>query len=290
MIFIIAFFAFSGPLHAEPLDPAKINEILHATGISVNGQYKATFPQKDIGVTVDGFSIVPAMGLTSWAVLAPRKKGVMFMGDFVVLEDEAALVQRTAVENGLKITAMHNHFLRDIPKVMYMHLGGMGNAEDMARSVAAVLERIAGLRAAKGLKPGSPPAESGLDQRALEAILGGGATSANGAVKFVIDRPDVNLTEMGMPVTSFMGFNTWLAFEGTMEKAAVAGDFAMRQDEVERVIAALLYHKIEVTAVHNHMVKEEPRIVFLHFWATGPATTLARGLKAALDETRRKRR
>ncbi len=207
----------------------------------------------------------------------------MIMGDLVLLEDEFRAVEKTLLEGGLEVTAIHNHFLRDAPKVMFMHLGGMGEPPVLARGVRAVLGRIAELRAAKGLATKARSVESRLDTKAIEKILGQTGKSTAGVFKVVVGRPDVDLRDHGVPVTTFSGFNTWMAFQGTGERAAVAGDFTMLADEVAPVIEALGSAGIEVAALHNHMIHEEPRIFFLHFWGVGPAEDLARGLRAGLD-------
>lgn len=249
--------------------------------------FKITVPQNDLDVTVDGFRIVPPMGMGSWAAFAPTGSGdeMVVMGDIVVREDEIGAVQRVVVERGLTVTGLHNHFVRDEPAVMYMHIGGRGLRDVLRADVEAVLATVSEIR---GADPAAAPAEeveNTLDTAALADILGHGGEMSRGVWKATIARPDVDLRSMGVKVTTDMGFNTWASWQGTSERAAVAGDFAMLEDEVEPVIDALVEHGIEVVAVHNHMVHEEPRIFFLHYWGTGPAEDLARGLRAALDRT-----
>lgn len=261
-LYWIALLALPGALSAAPLDVQKLDDILRVAGDAQPGRYKASFPQKSLRVSLDGFELPPAMGLVSWAAFAPHKKGAAVTGEFIILEDEAALVEQTAVQGGLKITALHGHFLRETPKIASLHVAGLGTLQELARAVAAVAERVDGLRAAKGPPPAAEPAPHALETRALETILGAGASDSGGAVKFLVG-------------------DAWLAFTGSMQKAAVAGEFTPIREEAERVIAILLFNKIEVTAMHDQSI---------HFWGTGPATVLARGLKAALGETRRKRR
>ena len=262
------------------------DEISRVTGVEGtlrDGEYKIAVPQNDLDVKVDGFAIIPPMGTTSWVVFMPMASRAMIMGDLVLLEDEFQPVQKVLFEGGLQITAIHNHFLRDTPKVMFMHVGGSGEPLALARAVRMVLDKVADLRRAKGLAARERSVSSTLHGDALSRILGHPGKSSAGVYKIVVGRPDVELRDMGVPVTTFSGFNTWMAFQGTPERAAVAGDFTMLAHEVGPVIQALAAHDIEVTAVHNHMVHEEPRVFFLHFWGVAGVENLARGLRAALD-------
>lgn len=249
--------------------------------------FKITVPQNDLDVQVDGFRIIPPMGMGSWAAFAPTGAGseMMVMGDVVVLENEVGPVQRTLVERGLTVTGLHNHFVRETPPVMYMHIRGAGPRDSLRASIEAVFGRVADLR---GIDPAAAEAavvDNTLDTDRVAEILGYPGELNRGVYKVTIGRPDVRLTSDGTPVTTDMGFNTWAAWQGSMEEAAVAGDFVMLDDEVAPVIDALVSNGIEVVAVHNHMVHEQPRTFFLHYWGTGPAEELARGLRAALDET-----
>lgn len=249
--------------------------------------FKITVPQNDLDVRVDGFRIVPPMGMGSWAAFAPTGSGdeMVVMGDVVVREDEIGPVQRALIDRGLTVTGLHNHFVRERPGVMYMHIAGRGARERLKADVEAVLATVARLR---GGDPAAAPADAvdnALDTDAIARIMGHGGDMSRGVYKVTIGRPDVVLRSMGVPVTTAMGFNTWASWQGTPDRAAVAGDFTMLEDEVAPVIEALVEHGIEVVAVHNHMIHEEPRVFFLHYWGTGPAEELARGLRAALDRT-----
>lgn len=267
------------------LDAKLLEKIVGVVPSEKAGELKVSIPQKDLDVWVDGFHIIPPMGLTSWVAFTQHAESAMAMGDLVLLEDEIAPVQRAALKEGLTVTALHNHFLRDKPKVMFMHVGGMGMLYRLATSVRAVLDEVKRLRAEKGLTSVTGPVESALDTKALEGLIGHPGKLQDGVFKITLGRPDVVLKDMGAPVSSFLGFNTWMAFQGSGEKAAVAGDFAMLESEVAGVIRALVEHGLEVAAVHNHMVSEKPRIFFLHFWGVAPAADLAKGLRAALDRT-----
>jgi hypothetical protein len=274
-----------------PLDTTAIERIMGIKGKTSNGEYKVTVPQNDLSVVVDSFKIVPAMGLGTWVAFTPTHKGAMVMGDIVVTETDLKPVQQEIINQGLTITAIHNHFVRNHPNVMYMHLGGSGSTEQMAQKAKAVLDKVKEVR---GIDPamGKASAETvanTLDTKMLDDILGYKAEMSKGVYKYTIGRPDVQLREHGVPVSTFLGFNTWAAFQGTPERAAVAGDFTMLENEVAPVIKALVENGIEVVAVHNHMVHEQPRVFFLHYWGIGNAEQLARGLKAALNQTGSKR-
>jgi hypothetical protein len=288
---VIVTFLFSQFLQAQqkvtPLDTIAIERMTGVQGKASNGEYRITIPQNDLGIAVDGFKIIPPMGLGTWIAFTPTKNGAMIMGDIVVTETDLKPVQLEIIRNGLTITAIHNHFVRNHPNVMYMHIGGSGATFDMAFAARAILDKVKEVR---GNDPANGTASNEsvintLDTKKLDEILGHNAEMSKGVYKYTIGRPDVQLKEHDVPVSTFLGFNTWAAFQGTPEKAAVAGDFAMLEDEVAPVIKALVENGIEVVAVHNHMVHEQPRIFFLHYWGVGNAEKLAKGIKAALDQT-----
>jgi hypothetical protein len=269
----------------KPLNIASIEKITGMKGKENNGQYKITVPQNDLNVTVDGFKIIPATGLGSWVAFRPSSEGAMIMGDIVLTETDLGPFEQEVIRQGLTISAIHNHFLRNHPAIMFMHIGGMGKTDLMAQKVKAIFDKVTQLR---GKNPASAPADSvenAIDIKNLGAIIGRKGEMSKGVYKYTIGRPDVDLKEHGLPVTSFGGFNTWAAWQGTEDKAAVAGDFTMLENEVEPVIKALIENGIEVVALHNHMIHEQPRIFFLHYWGVGSAEKLAKGLKDALNKT-----
>lgn len=275
--------------HAQPvsLDTSVIERVMGMKGKGSKGEYKVTIPQNDLNIMVDEFKIIPAMGLATWIAFTPAHNGAMIMGDIVLTENDLKPVQQEVIRQGLTITAIHNHFVRNHPNVMYMHIGGSGAPEAMATKAKAVLDKVKESRGGDPAK-GTASSESvpnSLDTKKLDEILGYKAEMGKGVYKYTIGRPDVNLHEHGITISSYLGFNTWAAFQGSPEKAAVAGDFTMLEDEVAAVIKALIENGIEVVAVHNHMTQEQPRIFFLHYWGVGPAEQLAKGLKAALDQT-----
>lgn len=287
--------AVAGTVHADSiiacppgssqLDVAKIEQITGMKGTEKNGEYKITVPQHDLHIVVDGFKIIPAMGLGSWAAFTPCGDSAMVMGDIIVTETDLAPVQREVIRQGFAITAIHNHFVRNRPNVMYMHIDRSADIATLSNGVKAIFDKV---REARGHDPKAAKADSvinTLNIPLLDSIIGHKGELAKGVYKYTIGRPDVQLTEHGKPVSSFMGFNTWAAWQGTPDKAAVCGDFTMLENEVAPVIKALVENGIEVVAVHNHMVHETPKVFFLHYWGVGNAEQLARGLKAALDKT-----
>jgi hypothetical protein len=272
------------------VDSALIEKVTGLKGKGNKGEYKITIPQNDLDVTVDGFKIIPAMGLGTWIAFTPTSNGAMIMGDIIVTEKDLKPVQQEVIKQGLTITAIHNHFVRNHPNVMYMHIDGSGKTDSMAAKAKAVLDKVKEVR---GGDPAKGTASSGdvtntLDTKTLDNIIGSKAEMSKGVYKYTIGRPDVRLTEHDVAISTFLGFNTWAAFQGSPDKAAVAGDFTMLENEVAPVIKALVESGIEVVAVHNHMVHEKPKIFFLHYWGTGNAEQLAKGLRAALNVTGKK--
>jgi len=269
----------------KPLDVAIIEQATGMKGKENKGEYKITIPQNDLNVVVDGFKIIPPMGLGAWVAFTPSGDGAMVMGDIILTETDLKPVQQEVIRQGFTITAIHNHFIRNHPNVIYMHIGGSGNTEQMALKVKEILTAI---KVSRGHDPAASPADSvvnTIDTKMLDGIIGAKGEMSKGVYKYTIGRPDVKLKEHGIPITTFLGFNTWASWQGTPENAAVAGDFTMLENEVEPIIKALIENGIEVVAVHTHMVHEQPRIFFLHYWGVGNAEKLAQGLKAALNQT-----
>lgn len=274
-------------LNAQTLDTLAIEKNAGIKGKSSNGEYKITIPQNDLNVEVDGFKIIPPMGLGTWIAFTPTKEGAMIMGDIILTETDLKPVQQEVIKQGLTITAIHNHFVRNHPNIMYMHIGGSGQTDEMAKKAKAVLDKVAESRGHNPASGSVADVPYSIDTKKLDDIIGHKGELAKGVYKYTIGRPDVSLKEHGVTVTTFLGFNTWAAFQGSPDHAAVAGDFTMLEDEVNPVIKALVENGIEVVAVHNHMVHEQPRIFFLHYWGVGNAEQLAKGLKAAFDQTGR---
>ena len=270
---------------SSKLDIQLIEQVTGMKGTEKNGEYKITVPQNDLHIVVDGFKITPPMGLGTWAAFTPCADSAMVMGDIILTETDLAPVQQEVIRQGFAITAIHNHFVRNRPNVMYMHIDGSGNVTKLSASVKAIFEKIKEVRGQDPKEGKTDSVTNTINIPALDSIIGRKGEMNKGVYKYTIGRPDVALREHGIPVSSFMGFNTWAAWQGTPGKAAVAGDFTMLENEVAPVIKTLIENGIEVVAVHNHMVHETPKIFFLHYWGVGSAEKLARGLRAALDQT-----
>ena len=266
------------------LDTAKIEQLTGAKGKmnEQEGVFKVSLPRADLKVTAAGVRMTPPLGLTCWAAFKNMGDHTMVMGDQVLLEDQINPVMSVALENGLEVTALHNHFANDTPKVMFMHIGGMGDADHLASAVGKVFAKIKSTAGGTGEieKANIDPAQSTLDPKKIEAILGGKADTTAGVSKITIGR---TTKMMDHEVGNTMGVNTWAAFAGSDDKAIVDGDFAMYENEVQGVLKALRAANINIVAIHNHMIGETPRVVFLHFWGVGSTSDLAKGLKSALD-------
>jgi Domain of Unknown Function (DUF1259) len=280
--------AIACPTGSSKLEISKIEQITGMKGVEKKGEYKITVPQHDLKIVVDGFKIIPPMGLGSWAAFTPCGDSAMVMGDIIVTETDLGPVQQEVISQGFTITAIHNHFVRNRPNVMYMHIDKSADVITLSAGIKAIFDKVKEVR---GKDPKGEKADSvinTLNITMLDSIIGQKGELNKGVYKYTIGRPDIALMEHGFPVSSFMGFNTWAAWQGTQARAAVAGDFAMLENEVEPVIKALIENGIEVVAVHNHMVHETPRIFFLHYWGVGNAEKLAIGLKEALNKTGKK--
>ena len=263
---------------------ADIDTIARITGLKPevkNGVAKVSVPRSDIAVTVDGVKMQPFQGLTSWAAFQTSGKQTVVMGDLTLAEDEVTPVMDAALAGGLEVTALHNHFSFDRPRILFMHIGGTGTAEQLATGVRKALDAIKDARhgtPAESFGGPSVAGESSIDPKPLEAIFGASGQAKDGMVKFVFGK---KTRAHGTDLGAEMGVNTWAAFAGGAQAAVVDGDFAMLESELQNVLKALRAAKINVVAIHSHMTHEEPRILFLHFWGKGPAEELARGIKAA---------
>jgi hypothetical protein len=265
-------------------DTAKIEQLTGTKGElnEKEGVFKVSAPRTDLEVTAAGVKMNPAMGLTSYAAFIRVGAKTMVMGDTTLLEDQVNPVMSVALDSGLDVTALHNHFFWDSPKVMFMHIGGMGDEEKLAAAVGKVFAKIKETSGGKGQIPKDDidPGKTSLDPKNIESIIGAKGQMANGVFKITIGRT----TKMnGHEVGNAMGINTWAAFAGSDQQAVVDGDFVMLEKELQSVLKALRSAGINVVAIHNHVETESPRVVFLHYWGVGPTTDLAKGLKAALD-------
>ena len=278
---------------ASDLDTASIDSLTGLKGKlnSEEGVYKVSQPRTDIKITVDQWQMPPFMGLTSWAAFQPgMAKNAMVMGDLVLMQDEVNPVMSALLDHGLQVTALHNHFFYDQPKVYFMHIGGEGPADKLARGVRAALDAVKQVRSANPEPatsfPGTTlPAQSSLDAAPLQKILAAKGETKDGMFKAVFGRT-VKMP-CGCTAGKEMGVNTWAAFAGADDNALVDGDFVVLETELQAVLKSLRQSGINIVAIHHHMVGEQPRTIFLHYWGRGPASTLAEAVKDALDSVKK---
>jgi Domain of Unknown Function (DUF1259) len=268
---------------ATDLDTARIDQLTGLKGKfnEKEGVYKVTFPRNDVKVVVDGWTMPPFMGLGTWAAFTPTNDGAMVMGDTVLFEDEVNAAMSAAIDNGLNVTALHNHFFFDHPKVYFMHIEGEGAVDKLAGAVRKVYDAAKQIRAAnpnpKDSFGAAPlPEKNSITAAPLNEIFGAQGESKDGMVKFTFGRP---ATMHEVNIGKDMGVNTWAAFAGTDDNAVVDGDFAVTEDQLQPVLRSLLKDKINVVAIHQHMTHEQPRIMFFHYWGRGTAKDLAQAIK-----------
>ena len=270
--------------------PAEYQQVLIMLG--KQGDYKANvlkvnIPRNDVSVTVANVKTPTPFGFGGWVAMTKGTGGKdVMMGDLVLTQDEVNPVMSALLDNGIDVTALHNHFLWDEPRMFYMHVHAHGKPADLARKVKPALDLIGKGASRPAPAPAAPAATAAttIDTAKLAQIVGTQGEQTGAVYKITIGRDDVKLTEMGAPINARMGLNTWAAFVGTNENAAVAGDVAMLANEVEPVLKALRKNGIDVVAIHHHMTGTQPTIYFLHYWGTGPADKLATSFKAALSE------
>jgi len=265
------------------LDTARIDQITGLKGKlnEKEGVYKVTFPRNDVKVAVDGWTMPPFMGLGTWAAFTATKDGAMVMGDTVLFEDEVNATMSAALDNGLNVTALHNHFFFDHPKVYFMHIEGEGPADKLAAAVRKVYDASKQIRAASpqpkdsfGNK--SSPEKNSISAAPLNEVFERQGESKDGMVKFTVGRP---AKMHDVTIDKDMGVNTWAAFAGSDDNAIVDGDFVVTEDELQPVLRSLLKDKINIVAIHQHMTHEQPRMMFFHYWGRGRAKDLANAIK-----------
>jgi hypothetical protein len=284
--------ALSGAAPAIAQDmPADYQDVLKFLG--KQGDYKANvlkvnIPRNDVAVTVAHVKTPTPFGFGGWVAMTKGTGGMdVMMGDLVLLQDEVDPVMSALLDNGLDVTALHNHFFWEEPRIFYMHVDGRGAALELARKLKPALDLIG-----KGTSPPTTsaaaptgtPAAPALDTAKIAQIVGHQGEQSGQVYKITVGRDDLKITEMGAPINARMGLNTWAAFVGTNENAAIAGDVAMLAKEVTPVLKALRKNGLDVVAIHHHMTGTQPTVFFLHYWGTGPVEKLAAGFKAALAE------
>ena len=272
---------------AQDINWDKVDAALGRKAAVSGDVHRYGFPRTDLNVTLDGVTIKPALALGGWLAFKPAQGGAMVMGDLVLTEAEITPVLTTLVQNGLEITAIHNHVLRGNPATFYMHVGGHGDPEKMATAILQALQSSKTPLAAPAVPAAQPAID--LDTAQLDKIVGAKGNATGGVYQFTAPRRDpVNEGGMMLAPPGPMGVATAINFQPTGSgKAAITGDFVLTGDEVNPVIKALRASGIEVTAIHSHMLDEQPRLIFMHFWAHDDALKLARGIRDALDKTAR---
>jgi uncharacterized protein DUF1259 len=282
---IAAALTFIAPAHAQNVDWQKVDETLGRKAAVSDDVHRYGFPRSDLTVTLDGVTIKPGLALGGWVAFKPMHGGVMAMGDLVLLETEINPVMAKMIAGGLEITAVHNHLLRASPATFYMHVAGRG---DPVKIAATIHDALAASKTPPTVAaPSSPPPAVDLDTAQLDSIMGVKGKDNGGIYAFTVKRRDpIKENDMLLTPVGPMGVATGINFQPTGGgKAAITGDFVLTNDEVNPVINALRSNGIEVTALHSHMLDEQPRLFFMHFWANDDAVKLARGLRAALDKT-----
>ena len=276
-------------IQAAPLDTNRIEQVtgLKGTWNAAEGVFKVSQPRGDVAVKVDEWKMPPFMGLTSWAAFfAGGKADAMVMGDLVLFEDEVNPVMSAALEAGLQVTALHNHFFHAEPQVYFMHIGGEGAVEKLAAGVKTALAKVKEVRAANPQPAksfgGGVPEKNAISAAPLAGLFTAKPQEKDGMVKFVFGR--VARMECGCEVGKEMGVNTWASFGGTDDNAVVDGDFACQENELQPVLKSLRGAGINIVAIHHHMIHETPRYVFLHYWGRGKAADLAQAIKLARGE------
>jgi hypothetical protein len=290
--FALLLAATASAAQSKKLDTAQIDELTGLKGKlnEQEGVYKVSSPRTDLKISVDKWQMPPFMGLTSWAAFMPgMKDGAMVMGDLVLMQDEVNPVMSAALDNGLQVTALHNHFFFDEPKVYFMHIGGEADAATLAKGVRAALDTVKKIRAAdpqpaQSFAASSLPAKSSIAAEPLQTILGAKGETKDGMFKAVFGRT-VKMP-CGCEVGKEMGVNTWAAFAGADDNAVVDGDFVVLADELQPALKSLRKSGINIVAIHSHMAAEEPRMIFFHYWGRGPAKDLAHAISAALKLTK----
>ncbi len=275
----------SAPAPQMPAEYAAVLQTVGRQGDFKDNVLKVNVPRNDLKVVVDGVATPTPFGFGGWFALTKGDHGMeVMMGDLVLTEAEVNPVMSAVLENGLDVSALHNHFFFDTPRIFYMHVHGHGTAAELATKIKPALALI-GKTPATGAASTAQgrTIEGKLDTEALAKTIGFPGEQTGAVYKITIGRSDFTMKEMGATINARMGLNTWAAFYGTDADAVVAGDVAMLDTEVMPVLKALRAHGIDVVAIHHHMVGTEPNVTFLHYWGKGQAQKLATGVRAAVD-------
>ena len=273
-----------------PADYAGVMTYLGKKGDYKANVLKVNIPRSDLKVRVAGTDVPTPFGFGGWIAMTKGDHGMnVMMGDLVLLQDEVNPVMSALLDNGLEVTALHNHFFWDEPKIYYMHVHGTGTPNELAHKIKPALDLIGHADASASQHDGPSDITGGtIDTKALDAIVGTTGDQIGQVYKYTIGRSDLTVKEMGATISARMGLNTWAAFYGTNDNAVIAGDIAMLEGEVTSVLKALRANNLDVVAIHHHMTGSKPMIIFLHYWGKGNPVSLAKGFKAALDQLGKK--
>jgi hypothetical protein len=273
------------PAQEVPSDYQQVLKIVGKSGDYKANVLKVNVPRNDLHVSVQNVALPTPFGFGGWFAMTKADGGEdIMMGDLVLLQEEVNPVMSALLDNGLEITALHNHFFWEEPRIYYMHVHGHGKAADLAKQVKPALDLIGkGASSQTAAKPASSPATT-LDTAKIAKIVGHDGEQSGAVYKITIGRDDLKLKDMGATINARMGLNTWAAFYGTNDNAAIAGDIAMLENEVTPTLKALRSHGLDVVAIHQHMLSTQPTVIFLHYWGQGKADELANGFKAAVEQ------
>jgi Domain of Unknown Function (DUF1259) len=270
-----------------PADYQEVLKSLDRKGDFKEGVLKVNIPRSDLNITVQGVATPTSFGFGGWVAFTKTTDGSeVMMGDLVLLQEEVNPVMSSLLDNGIEVTALHNHFFWDDPHVYYMHVHGMGKAATLAARVKPALDLIGHVKA----EATTPLATGGaaLDTAKIAQIVGHAGEQSGAVYKITVGRNDIAMKDHGAAINARMGLNTWAAFYGTQEDAVVAGDVAMLESEVTPVLKTLRKNGIDVVAIHHHMTEQKPMVIFLHYWGRGPAEKLANAFKATLGDLGKK--
>jgi hypothetical protein len=269
-----------------PSEYQQVMKIVGKQGDYKSNVLKVNIPRNDLLMKIAGYSVPTPFGFGGWFAMTKGDGGEdVVMGDLVLTQEEVNPVMSALLDHGLEVTALHNHFFWDEPRVFFMHIHGHGKALDLANDLKPAIDLIGQAKpAGGGQTPSAAPKQGILDADKIVKIVGHAGEQNGPVYKITLGRDDLTVKEMGATINSRMGLNTWAAFYGSNDDAAVAGDIAMLETEVQPTLKALRSHGLDVVAIHHHMINSRPVIIFLHYWGRGPADKLAAGFKAALDE------
>jgi Domain of Unknown Function (DUF1259) len=277
--------AASLPAQGVPKDYQEVLSFLGRTGDFKAKVLKVNVPRNDLHVAIAGQSTPTPFGFGGWVAMTKGDGGAeVLMGDLVLTQDEVNPVMSALLEHGIEVTALHNHFFFEEPRLFYMHVHGHGEGMNLAHAIKPALDLIPRPpAAAPSAAPAPPPAGPAFNLVALDKLIGQQGEALGAVYKFTLGRDDLGLKEHGAAINARMGLNSWAAFAGNEADAQIAGDIAMREAEVAPVLKALRGHKLNVVAIHHHMLGTQPTVIFLHYWGRGSAEELAVGFRAALD-------